>query len=744
MMKTHILSAVLLLIGPCIPIQAQQSDSRYDYNQAFHPLFYAQNGNEVRTADGRPGSRYWQNKADYVLSATLNDQTNEISGSAELTYTNNSPENLDFLWMHVDQNLFAPDSRGNAVIPIGGSRNGAQGQIFQGGHQIRSVRLIEGSGKAAVREVPFSIYDTRMQVMLPEKVKARGGSVKLRIEFSFISPEYGSDRMGYYDSKNGRVFSVAQWYPRVCVYDDVRGWNVQPYLGAGEFYLEFGDFDVSITAPSDHIVVCSGELVNTQDVYTASQQQRWAAAAKSDKTVVIRSAQEIGNPSSRPSGKPTLTWRFKMKNSRDVAWASSSAFIVDAARINLPSGKKSLAISAYPVESNGNNAWERSTEYTKASMEHYSKMWFEYPYPSAINVASVAGGMEYPGIVFCSWKSKGADLWGVTDHEFGHTWFPMIVGSNERLFGWMDEGFNWFINALSSADFNNGEYQRPPLDMHEQAGYMTHPGLEPVMSAPDNMKEDNVGVLCYFKPAAGLTMLREQILGRERFDRAFKTYTARWAFKHPTPDDFFRTMENVAGEDLGWFWRGWILNNWRLDQSISLVKYVRNDPGRGVVITIDNKEQMAMPVIVLIQYTSGKSERLELPVEIWQRNKSWTFKHLSKEPIQRIAVDPDHVFPDIDPSNNTWVSGKDKLTEDLIPTPYLGVFSSTQVRLQLTFLETEDDLLVQFGGQNAYRLVPAGKDRFVLEGSPVWFAFSPDKKTLVYADGEKQYTFSRQ
>lgn len=314
----------------------------------------------------------------------------------------------------------------------------------------------------------------------------------------------------------------------------------------GEFYLEYGDFDITIKAPANHIVVCSGELVNPTEVYTVEQQQRWAAAAKSDKTVLIRSADEVTNPASRPAGKTTLSWHFKMKNSRDVSWASSAAFIVDAARINLPSGKKSLAIGAYPVESNGNDAWGRATEYTKGCIEHYSNKWFEYPYPAAVNVASNVGGMEYPGIVFCGYTSKGDSLWDVTDHEFGHNWFPMIVGSNERLFGWMDEGLNTFINSISTDEFNNGEYKQPKSDMHRSANRLTRPDLETVMSSPMNMTESNSSMLCYFKPSAALTILREQILGKERFDYAFKTYVDRWAYKHPQPDDFFRTMENAA------------------------------------------------------------------------------------------------------------------------------------------------------------------------------------------------------
>lgn len=635
--------------------QQSQVGGNYNYHDTFGPMFYTKNGDEYRSAGGQPGPKYWQNRADYKLAVRLNEQSNEISGTVVLTYTNNSPDKLPFIWMQLDQNLFKDDSRGHAIIPPGGSRSGARGQKLDGGYKIKSVKILSvEKGKTIEKNAEHFIDDTRMQVYLPNELSSGGGQLRLKIEYSFISPDYGSDRMGILNTKNGKIFSVAQWYPRMCVYDDVSGWNTIPYIGPSEFYLEYGDYDISITVPASHIVVGSGELVNPQDVYTAEQQQRWKAAAQSDKTVIIRSAAEVTNPDSRPKGKQELTWNFKLKNARDAAWASSAAFIIDAARMSLPSGKKSMAISAYPVESDGNDAWARSTEYTKASNEFNSKKWLEFPYPAATNVASIAGGMEYPGIVFCSAKSKSGELWGVTDHEFGHTWFPMIVGSNERLYAWMDEGFNTFINTLASADFNNGEYRQGKADMHALGKVLTNPGFEPVMSSPDNMKENSIGLLAYYKPAIALSILREQILGPERFDRAFKTYIDRWAYKHPTPDDFFRTMENVSGENLNWFWRAWILNNWKLDQGVADLKYVNNDFKQGALITIENLDKMAMPVILDIKTKSGKVNRLKLPVEVWERNARFTFNYPSTEEIVSIVSDPDKVFPDSNPANNIW------------------------------------------------------------------------------------------
>ncbi|UOK42383.1 MULTISPECIES: M1 family metallopeptidase [Flavobacterium] len=737
------LSISFLFLG-CFVAKAQDAKtSKYNYNEAFGNNFYTKNGTDTRSASGQLGAKYWQNRADYSLTATLNDQTNEITGSEILTYTNNSPDKMGFLWMHLDQNLFKKDSRGNAVIPVKGSRNGARGQVFDGGHKIKSVSVVSiQNGKTIEKEVKYSITDTRMQVILPHELNANGGTVKIKIDFSFISPIEGSDRMGVLDTKNGKIFAMAQWYPRMCVYDDVRGWDTHPYLGAGEFYLEYGDFDVAITAPANHIVVSSGELQNPKEVYTAEQLKRWDQAKQSEKTVIIRSEEEVTNPSSRPSGKPTLTWKFKMKNSRDVSWASSSAFIIDAARINLPSGKKSLAIGAYPAESNGNQAWGRATEYTKTSIENYSKRWFEYPYPAAVNVAANVGGMEYPGIVFCHYKSKGEDLWGVTDHEFGHCWFPMIVGSNERLFAWMDEGFNTFINGISSQDFNNGEYKQEKENMHHGAHTLTDPAIEPIMSAPDNLKEARLGLLAYEKPGEGLNMLRE-MLGKERFDYAFRTYVERWAFKHPMPDDFFRTIENVAGEDLSWFWRSWFINNWQLDQAITKVKYVKNDAKQGTLITIANLEKMPMPVTMDIKTKSGAVTRVNLPVDIWQRNVEWTFKHDSKEELESITIDPENNMPDINEENNTWTLAKNGIEKTTDLTAYTGNFSSKQIPVKIKFTQENGDLIINSEGQPSVALENKGKDKFILEQAGLIVQFNQAKSGFSLKVGEQNFEFTR-
>ena len=735
----------ILLFGfSAVFAQQGKQGSNYNYNETFANNFYTKNGTDTRSASGQPGAKYWQNRADYSLKATLNDQTKEIVGSEILTYTNNSPDKLGFLWMNVDQNLFKKDSRGNAIISLKGSRNGAKGQDFDGGFKIKSVKILSTvAGKPVEKDVTFTIIDTRMQVNLPQDLNANGASVKLKIEFSFISPDYGSDRMGVVDTKNGKIFTIAQWYPRMCVYDDIRGWDTHPYLGAGEFYLEYGDYDVTITAPASHIVVCSGELQNPTEVYTAEQQKRWATAKTSDKTVMIRTADEVTNPASRPAGKTTLTWKFKIKNARDVSWASSAAFIVDAARINLPSGKKSIAISTYPVESDGQAAWSRATEYTKSSIENYSKRWFEFPYPAATNVAGNEGGMEYPGIVFCDIKSKGEELWGVTDHEFGHGWFPMIVGSNERLFAWMDEGFNTFINGISSQDFNKGEYKQRVPNLHQSAGMLTNPDMEPIMAAPDNLKEANLGILAYFKPGAGLDILRNQVLGKERFDKAFRTYTERWAYKHPMPDDFFRTIENVAGEDLGWFWRGWFMNNWSLDQAVTKVKYVKGDAKNGAIITVENLDKMVMPVVVEIKTKSGAVSRKSLPVEIWQRNSTWSFKVDTTEELDMVTLDPDNAFPDSNDTNNVWTNAKNGIEKVEALTPYLGKYSSAKLPIKVTFTQEDESLVINTPGQPAAPLDSKGAGKFTMDQAGLVIQFNEAKDAFTLSVGAQSFDFTK-
>ncbi|HMH23014.1 MAG TPA: M1 family aminopeptidase, partial [Puia sp.] len=398
----------------------------------------------------------------------------------------------------------------------------------------------------------------------------------------------------------------------------------------------------------------------------------------SDKTVMIRTASEVaeggragagstkGGSPARTGGDGTLTWHFAMKNTRDVAFGASGAYIWDAAKVNLPGGKKCLAMSVYPVESAGDKAWGRATEYLKGSIEYFSEKWFVYPYPVAVNEAGIAGGMEYPGIVFDGINDKGKELYWVTAHEIGHNWFPMIVGSDERRYGWMDEGFNTFIDIYASDAFNKGEFAPKRDDEYAPGGgnpadeilkLLDDEGAPIMMTLADAIPEKYRHPIVYFKPAFGLVLLREVILGKDRFDYAFRRYIKNWAFKHPSPVDFFHTMDNEGGEDLAWFWREWYYHNWSLDLAVESVTYVQNDPKKGILITLNNLDRMAMPCTMELEWQDGTKTRVAVPVETWLQSGSRQLRVAGGQSLRSVTLDPDHLLPDADRRNNLWKNG---------------------------------------------------------------------------------------
>jgi Peptidase family M1 domain len=678
MRKIPLLLSLLLLILVKGFAQAQEP-THYDQHAAFNPLFYPDNGTVYRSAGGAPGAKYWNNRADYKINATLDTTNHELSGSVTISYTNNSPDNLPFLWLQLDQNIYRKDSRGEATTPVTGGR--WSNKTFTDGDVLKSVTIIQ-NGQST--RADYLVTDTRMQIRLTDALRAEGGSIEIKIDYSFAVPEYGTDRMGRQHTQNGWIYEIAQWFPRMEVYDDIYGWNTLPYLGAGEFYLEYGNIDYTVTAPSNLVVAGSGELLNPMEVLTPKQIARLAKARISDKAVFIRTPDDVSEGADHLQ-KKSLTWHFRCNQTRDVAWGASRAFIWDAAKIDLPSGKKALAQSVYPVESAGDSAWGRSTEFVKGCIELYSKEWFEFTYPVATNVAGNVNGMEYPGIVFCSSGSVQRDLWGVTNHEFGHNWFPMIVGSNERKYAWMDEGFNTFINSVDSKVFNHGEYEDNE-NGQRVANYFFGPNSESLMTIPDVIQPANLGVAAYSKPSMALRLLRKYVLGEQRFDYAFRTYIKRWAFKHPTPWDFFRSMENASGEDLGWFWRGWILNNWQLDQGVKGVKYAENDPAKGAFITIENLNRMVMPAVLAITQENGKTDTITLPAEIWEDGPTHTLAFASSSRIKSIVIDPSHDFPDINPENNEW-----NPTKEIRPAP-AGVKAADVIDHYLSSIGGRDKL----------------------------------------------------
>lgn len=637
---------------------SQPALAQYDPYATFAPFDMHQAVNVYRSSNGLPGPQYWQNRADYEIHATLNPDTAgpSLAGQEVITYTNNSPDRLSELWLQLDQNIYKEDSRGTFA---GGRPRPASTDGF-----VLDKVEIESGGKFV--PAPFLVSDTRLRVTLPALLAGHGAKAKLRVTWHFAIPGEWGGRMAWGMAKGGPIYDLAQWYPRMAVYDDLRGWDPLPYL-AQEFYLEYGSFDYFVTVPSDMLVAGSGELVNPQDVLTASQQARLAKARTSDATVMIRSPEEIGDPATRPAKSGTLTWHFHMNDTRDVAFSASKTFAWDAARIRLPDGKSSLAMSFYPAESAGAAAWGRSTEYLKDSLENYSKRWYPYPWPAAINVAGPASGMEYPGLLFDGIDDKGKGLFWITAHEIGHSYFPMIVGFDERRNAWMDEGFNTFIDVYESDDFNHGEYA-PKRDSEYAPGggnpvdeilpIIEDPNAPPILTRSDTITEKYRHPVTYFKSALGLVLLREQILGPDRFDPAFRRFIAEWAFKHPQPADFFRAMESGSGEDLSWWWRGWYEHNWTLDLGVDSIAPVdAAAPAKGTKIVVGTHDKLVMPATLRVTFADGTHRDYRLPVESWIRNPTTSVTVPAGETVVSATIDPDHKLPDKDRSNNEAKAG---------------------------------------------------------------------------------------
>jgi hypothetical protein len=642
-LRTSASLALALALALAAPLSAQQAEEALPptNQEMFAPLDLPETG-AVRRPSGAPGTAYWQQEASYRIRAELIPEEHRVEGSEVITYVNHSPDALPFVWLQLEQNLFAPGSRG-ALINSG---NRWRGAFEEGGVRLDRIEVVQHGQRYSPGS---TVDDTRMRIDLAEPMAPAGDRIEIEVSWSFVVPEYGADRMGRFAAERGTVYELAQWYPRMYVYDDVDGWNPLPYLGQGEFYLEYGDFDVEITAPRDYIVVAGGELLNPEEVLTAEQLERYRRARTSDGTVAIVAPEEVGTPESRPAGSGPLTWRYRLESARDFSWAASSSFIWDASGWN-----GVLLQSAYPHEGLGdaeNPGWERSTEYLRHTIPYYSESWFPYPYPSAVNVAGVVGGMEYPGIVFCGVGARGQGLFGVTDHEFGHSWYPMIVGSDERRYAWMDEGFNTFINHYSNLDFYGEDAVRTQRTTGAYIAQQMQAPIadQPIMTAPDVLRGEGLGFMAYRKPGYGLILLREVVLGPERFDAAFRAYTAEWAFRHPKPADFMRTIEEVAGEDLVWFWRGWLYTSDLLDQSVAGVEAEEGETR----IDLRNEAGLVMPVLLHVEFADGTAMDQKLPAEVWMRGDDYTWV-TGRTDVARVFLDPDFWLPDVDRANNEW------------------------------------------------------------------------------------------
>jgi hypothetical protein len=588
--------------------------------------------NTIRAASGAPGHAYWQQRADYSIRATLDEANRAITGAETVTYHNNSPDTLTYLWVQLDQNIYKPnsDSRTGATIrsrdawdkprgPDDGMKFDAMqsmmaARTFDGGFNIKSVK---DAGGAPLRYV---INRTMMRIDLPQPLKP-GAKVAFSVEWSYNINESKvlGGRSGYekFDDKND-LFEIAQWFPRMAAYYDVTGWQHKQFLGTGEFTLEFGDYDVAVTVPADHIVASTGELQNPGDVLTAAQRQRLEQARTAKQPVVIVTQAEA-EAKEKTRATTSKTWRFKAKNVRDFAWASSRKFVWDAQGFKKDSTNV-MAMSYYPKE--GNPLWEKySTQAIIHTIDQYNKYSFDYPYPVAISVNGPVGGMEYPMISFngprpTKDKKTGEityskrtkyGLIGVVIHEVGHNYFPMIVNSDERQWTWMDEGLNSFVQYLAEQAWEEN-YPQSRGEPRSIVDYMKSAGQQPIMTNSESISA--LGPNSYAKPTAALNVLRETVLGRELFDFAFREYARRWKFKRPTPSDFFRTMEDASGTDLDWFWRGWFYTTDHVDVSIDgISEYTVGTKDPEIEKAWKKAQKDQEPVSITDQRNKGTLER---------------------------------------------------------------------------------------------------------------------------------------
>ncbi|MBK8916045.1 MAG: M1 family metallopeptidase [Phycisphaerales bacterium] len=609
--------------------------------------------NALRTQTGRPGPDYWQQRADYRIHATLHAEARVVSASGVIRYHNHSPDELTYLWLHLEQNLYLPDSRGGQR-GVGGSSI-PNPDVNTRGVEVTHVRV---NG----REATMQVYDTVARLDLPEPLAAREGVVEIEIGWRFEVPRFGDARMGWEQTRNGTIFQIGQWYPAVCKYDDVHGWNTLPYLGQGEFYTDFGTFDVRLSVPRDHLVAASGVLMNPAEVLTAEQRERLKRAAGSPAAVIIRGLDEVGDAASRPAGEGPLTWRFVAHDVRSFAWASSPAFIWDAAGIaergstpserdgsaELPSG--TLVQSFYPVEATP--LWFDNVDMLRMAVLHFGGKWGVYPYPTATNVNGVVGGMEYPMIVFCSERLDERDLFEVTAHEAAHWWFPMTVNTDERRHAWFDEGFVTFMTLYAMRERRASWFD--PRGWAASVAEHLGQGGQPAATRSDEIVGGAYGVLAYDRVAWALYCLREKVLGPQRFDAAMHEYIRAWAFQSPQPSDFFRVMENAAGCDLAWFWRGWLYEDAPLDQAVVGVRH----NGDIATATFENRGAMVMPLEFLVRYSDGSSETRTAGVEVWYASDrcelSWA---TGGRRVRELIVDPEELLPDVNRANNRRSGG---------------------------------------------------------------------------------------
>ncbi|CAL2086996.1 Peptidase_M1 domain-containing protein [Tenacibaculum sp. 190524A05c] len=652
--------------------------------------------NDKHTASGAPGVKYTQQKVDYKMDIVLDDEKQRITGSENIVYHNNSEDALPYLWVQLDQNMRAADSKTPDImtskVPSKISKKRFERFFpetpFDGGFKIMEVTNTDGS------KLPYVINRTMMRVDLPKAIPS-GGTFSFNIKWWYNINNHrtqgGRSGFEHFPEDNNNNYVIAQFYPRLCVYDNVEGWQNDQFWGRSEFALEFGDFDVNITTPDDHILGATGVLQNANEVLTKKQRDRFAKAEKTfDKPVLIVTQAEA-TKKEKTKSKKTKTWKFSAKNVRDYAFATSRKFIWDAMAVNI-NGKTVMAHSLYSKEANPLYG-DHSTKAVAQTLKTYSRYTFDYPYHKAISVDGQMG-MEYPQICFNPGRPNPDGTYSdrtkyrmikVTVHEVGHNFFPMIVNSDERKWTWMDEGLNSFVEMMAELDYDpNFPIVRglPKNIIKYMDGDQST--IAPIMSKGDNVY--SFGNNAYGKPATALYILRNSVMGPELFDYAFKTYSKRWKFKHPTPADFFRTMEDASAMDLDWFWRGWFYTTDVTDIGIKGVKkyYTKEDKYGNIDFIQDESEGLGfgknknpkskfhyeitynkpgglvMPIIVEFTYSDGTKERKKYPAQIWRLNDNEITKVFSSsKEVKNIQIDPDLETADVDTTNNSWPKNKE-------------------------------------------------------------------------------------
>jgi hypothetical protein len=627
--------------------------------------------NIYRNAAGEPGQKYWQQQVDYKIKASLDEEERRLSGSQTIHYKNNSPYTLKYLWLQLDQNIFKPDSMAEVTSTFGGGSTPSNDQPakisldelrnlqfladHQLGYQLDNIKLADGT------KLKFVVVGTQMRIDLPKPLKP-AESLQFSMDFAFniVEEDAVSARSGYEhfpdDKRKGGndIFLFAQWFPRLVAYTDYEAWTNKEFLGSGEFTLEFGDYEVEMTVPADHIVSSTGDLVNAQEVLSKEQQQRLEKAKTAKRPVFIVTEQEALE-NEKDDTDDSKTWRFKANNVRDFAWASSRKFIWDAKGYQQGGAEQPfvMAMSFYPKE--GGNLWKKySTESVVHTLEVYSRFSFDYPYSVAQSVNGPVGGMEYPMITFNGPRTElqkdGSRTYsqaekrfliGVVIHEVGHIYFPMVVNSDERQWTWMDEGLNSFLDGIAGREWDP---QIPwGVEARDITDYMKGDHQEPIMTQSDSVTR--LGPNAYTKPAVALNILRDVILGRELFDFAFKEYATRWKFKRPTPSDFFRTMEEASGVDLDWFWRGWFYSTDHVDISLDKVYKLQldtKDPDIDFERRRKEEQDKPMPIFVELNEAEGKTtwvERNKDVTDFYDENDRFTVTNKERNSYQQFLAD---------------------------------------------------------------------------------------------------------